>query len=144
MPIYEFRCRSGHRTEVLQPYDDSAPTCPHCGETTARVPSAPAVLSGTTTLPAAASMPQTWRGTHDGNREYIHHLQQVNEQRTRLEAEHPELAGDRRPVLAHEGPYEVTPLRQGDQPIATGDHARHAHPHGHGHGRPSGPSTTSP
>jgi hypothetical protein len=37
-------------------------------------------------------MPQTWRGTYNGDRD-----------RQRLEAKHPELAGDQRPIIAHEG-----------------------------------------
>ena len=36
------------------------------------------------------------------------------EQRRALEDRHPELAGDRRPVLAHEGRFESAPLRAGD------------------------------
>jgi hypothetical protein len=50
----------------------------------------------------------------------------VADARRDLEARHPELAGDRRPVLAHEGRFEHAPLRAGDPlpghtPGATGE-----------------------
>jgi hypothetical protein len=80
-------------------------------------------------------MPQTWRGTYEGNREYLTALRRTAEQRQVLEERHPELAGDRRPVLAHEGRFEVAPLRAGDPPPA--GHAQpagHPHPGGHPHG----------
>jgi hypothetical protein len=71
-------------------------------------------------------MPQTWRGTYNGDREYLTSLRRTAETRRSLEDRHPELAGDRRPIVAHEGPYEGAPLRAGDT----------AHPpvHGHNHG----------
>ncbi len=48
------------------------------------------------------------------------------ERRERLAEKYPELAGDRRPVLAHEGRYATAPLLAGDPP----------HPHNHLHPRP--------
>jgi negative regulator of sigma E activity len=36
------------------------------------------------------------------------------EKRERLEERHPELGGDRRPILAHEGIFRDRPLRAGD------------------------------
>jgi hypothetical protein len=59
-------------------------------------------------------MPQTWRGTHEGDREYVTQLHRDWERRERLEQQYPELAGDTRPVLAHEGRFQHQPLRQGD------------------------------
>ena len=56
------------------------------------------------------------------------------EQRQKLEAKHPELAGDQRPILAHEGRYEEAPLRPGDPALG----AKRGHGHGHGHGHALG------
>jgi hypothetical protein len=83
-------------------------------------------------------MPQTWRGTYEGNPEYVGQLRRQWERRQKLEDTYEELRGDRRPVLAHEGRYHGAPLRAGD-PIP----GAHGHTHGHGHGRepsPGGPS----
>jgi hypothetical protein len=38
-------------------------------------------------------------------------LRRTAEERRNLEERHPELAGDRRPVVAHEGHFEGAPLR---------------------------------
>ena len=80
---------------------------------------------------AKDSMPQTWRGVHEGDREYVTGMQRRWEQRQKLEERHPELAGDQRPILAHEGRYSAAPLRLGDPAPAAG------HGHGHGHGTPA-------
>lgn len=73
-------------------------------------------------------MPQTWRGTYNGDREYVTGLRRQWDQRQRLEAKHPEPAGDQRPIIAHEGRFHGAPLRAGD-PVP-------AHGHGHGLGHP--------
>ena len=61
-------------------------------------------------------MPQTWRGTYEGNPEYLGQLRRKWGARKKLEDKYPELRGDQRPVLAHEGRYHGAPLRAGDQP----------------------------
>jgi hypothetical protein len=93
--------------------------------------------------------------------EYITGLQRRWERRQRLEDRYPELAGDRRPILAHEGPYSTFPLRAGDARAGTDDADAvgagsgpevdapdtrfvvsghdHAHPHGHLHSQPERP-----
>jgi hypothetical protein len=38
--------------------------------------------------------------------------------RRKLEEKYPELRGDQRPVLAHEGRYHARPLRAGDPPAS--------------------------
>ena len=74
----------------------------------------------------------------------------------RLEESYPELAGDIRPVVAHEGPYSAVPLRAGDPAASTaadgpgagadasgkgivGGGHHHAHPHRHPHTHPERP-----
>jgi hypothetical protein len=103
-----------------------------------------------------SQMPQTWKGTYGGNPEYITGLQREWERRRRLEDRYPELAGDGRPIVAHEGPYSAVPLRAGDTGAPTpaggsraaadtsgkgfvGAGHHHAHPHGHLHAHPERP-----
>ncbi|GAA4589858.1 hypothetical protein GCM10023194_45160 [Planotetraspora phitsanulokensis] len=125
MAIYELRCDGGHRFEVIQSFSAPLPDCPHCGAATGKVPSRFGIGGSARTPPPAAMMPQTWRGTYGGDREYVTELRRTAEARRDLEERHPELAGDRRPIIAHEGRYENAPLRAGDQPPA------HTHTHGH-------------
>jgi putative FmdB family regulatory protein len=139
VPIYVYGCvdHSGHcglRFEKLSGFDDAAPGCPSCGGETRKVPTAVGLSGRADPGLAKDSMPQTWRGVHEGDREYVTGLQRRWEQRQKLEERHPEIAGDQRPILAHEGRYEKAPLRLGDPVLKTGH--GHGHGHGHSHGRP--------
>ncbi len=87
-------------------------------------------------------MPQTWRGTYNGSKEYVTGLRRQWDRRQKLEAKHPELAGDQRPIIAHEGRYHDVPLRAGDPVL--GGAAGHGHGHGHGHGSGSAGSGGAP
>lgn len=130
MAIYELRCGSGHRFEVIQSFNDPLPQCPECGKATRKVPSAVALSGQARVPPPAERMPQTWRGTYHGDREYVAELRRTAEARRTLEQRHPELAGDRRPIVAHEGRYAQAPLRAGDpEPPQASVHG-HGHPHG--------------
>jgi putative FmdB family regulatory protein len=97
VPIYELACEDGHRSETLQASTDPLPACPACGRATRKVPSGFGVGGTASVAPPPERMPQTWK-----------------------------LAGDRRPVLAHEGRFEHAPLRAGD-PLPPA-------PKGHTHG----------
>jgi putative FmdB family regulatory protein len=125
MPIYELVCDEGHPSETLRAFGAPLPDCPECGAATHKRPSSFGVGGAASLPPAPAAMPQTWRGTHNADREYVTSLRRTAEARQKLEAKHPELAGDRRPVIAHEGPFEKAPLRAGD-PVPKA----HGHPHG--------------
>ena len=116
MPIYQLRCGCGYGFEVIQSFRAALPACPECGGPTAKVPSVFGIAgqAARSLPPPPEAMPQTWRGTHEGNRDYVTELRRTAERRQALEGRHPELAGDRRPVLAHEGRYEQAPLRAGD------------------------------
>src|ERR1700712_2399228 len=107
MAIYDLRCADGHRFEVVQSFHDALPACPSCGASTIKVPStfglAGAAGAVSRLPPPAEQMPQTWRGTYNGNREYVASLRRTVDARQKLEEKHPELAGDRRAILAHEG-----------------------------------------
>lgn len=129
MPIYDYRCGCGRRFEVIQPITAADPRCPGCGGQTARVPSAPALGGRASAGRSRQEMPQTWRGTSDGHREHVTALRREWATRERLEAKHPELAGDTRPVLAHEGRYHAAPLRAGDPIPGPAPTAHHPHSH---------------
>ena len=45
---------------------------------------------------------------------YQKKAEELAAKREKLEERHPELAGDRRPILAHEGIFARKPLRAGD------------------------------
>jgi putative FmdB family regulatory protein len=130
VPIYQLRCGQGHGFEVIQSFRAPLPACPDCGAPTAKVPSVFGIggRAAASLPPRPEAMPQTWRGTYEANPEYVTHLRRMAERRGALEDRHPELAGDRRPVLAHEGRFESAPLRAGDAipPGLPGAHARDA------------------
>jgi putative FmdB family regulatory protein len=144
MPTYIYGCECGLRFEAMLPYGAAAPACPQCTGATRKIPAGFNVGGKADTGRSQELMPQTWRGTHAGDHEYVGKLRRSWERRQSLEARNPELAGDQRPIIAHEGRYHDAPLRAGD-PVPGGPaHSHpHPHPHPHGHGASgSAPSTT--
>ncbi|MCU1666096.1 MAG: hypothetical protein JWR58_6161 [Pseudonocardia sp.] len=139
MPIYVYRCDCGLRFEQLTSFDAPPPGCPECGGATRKIPAGFSLGGRADAGLAKEQMPQTWRGTYDGNREYVTGLRRQWDRRQQLEAKHPELAGDQRPIIAHEGRYHGAPLRAGDPVIGGG--ASHGHGHGHGHGPAEKPAS---
>jgi putative FmdB family regulatory protein len=114
MPIYVYRCDCGLRFERLARMDTPAPACPTCGDATRKTP-AELHLGGQANAGLSREhMPQTWRGLYHGEREYVTRMQRQWDRRQQLETKYPELAGDTRPILAHEGRYHNAPLRAGD------------------------------
>jgi putative FmdB family regulatory protein len=142
MPIYVYRCDCGLRFERLTSFDAEAPGCPECGGATRKVPAGFSLGGQANPGLSQERMPQTWRGLYNGDREYVTNMQRTWERRQKLEAKHPELAGDQRPILAHEGRYHDRPLRAGDE-VGGAPAAAHGHGHGHGHGH-SAPSPAEP
>jgi putative FmdB family regulatory protein len=117
MPLYDYRCPAGHRFEQMAPIAaGDRQDCPACGQASAKVPSRVSLGGHADPGPAMDQMPQTWRGTHEGNPEYLGQLRRQWTDRQKLEDKYEELRGDRRPVLAHEGRYHAVPLRAGDPP----------------------------
>jgi putative FmdB family regulatory protein len=138
MPLYDYRCPQGHAFEQLAAITARAQQdCPVCGQASGKVPSRVSLGGRADPGLAMEQMPQTWRGTYEGNPEYVGQLRRQWDARQKLEDKHDELRGDRRPVLAHEGPYHGAPLRAGD-PLAAP-----THDHGTGQAQGSGPSGTA-
>src|SRR3954453_2395398 len=127
MPPSDYRCHREPRFEAMAPLADSDTAACPCGASAVKVPSRVTLGGSADAGRPMELMPQTWRGTYEGNREYLGELRREWGARQKLEEKHPELAGDRRPIIAHEGRYSGTPLRAGDPAPAPG----HAHPHPH-------------
>ena len=128
MPLYDYRCPGGHYFERMAPMTGGdTQDCPACGLAAAKIPSRISLGGQASPGLSQEQMPQTWRGTHEGHPEYVAQLHRQWEGRQKLEDKYPELKGDQRPILAHEGKYHSHPLRAGD-PV----------PHTHG---PESPTT---
>lgn len=148
MPIYEYACDCGCRFERLAKIaeaDGPPPYCPACGTPdTRRVPSAAALLGRAGLPPGREAAPRSWEQTNHGDRDTIRHWQRTLEQRDKLEQKYPELAGDTRAVLAHEGRYAASPLRAGEPPAPSGSSAPHGHQHPHAHPHVHAPAPPAP
>jgi putative FmdB family regulatory protein len=152
MPIYEYACGCGHRFERLARIADAdlpAPACPSCGAAgTRRVPSAAALGGQARIPPGRDAAPRSWEQTNHGDRDTIRHWQRTLEQRGKLEEKYPELAGDTRAVLAHEGRYAASPLRAGPVPpgpVPAGPASPGPQrPHGHAHPHSRAPAPPAP
>jgi putative FmdB family regulatory protein len=140
VPIYVYACNCGLRFERLAAVGAEAPGCPSCGGETRKVPTAAGLGGRADPGLSKDRMPQTWRGVHEGDREYVTGMRRQWEQRQKLEERYPELAGDQRPILAHEGRYSAAPLRLGDPAPPAG----HGHGHGHGPGGSPGGGAGTP
>lgn len=114
MIIYDLACPVGHRFEArLHSMFSENPPCA-CGEPTSRVPSRLNLGAAASAGPGRDDMPTTWRATNQGDPATLKGWHTAMKKREKLEEKHPELAGDRRPVLAHEGVFAAAPLRAGD------------------------------
>lgn len=115
MVLYDFACESGHRFEAgVASMTADNPACPGCGSATRRRPSRVQMGNRASAGPSREQMPKSWRATGGGDAETIKHWHDLATKREKLEERYPELAGDRRPVLAHEGIFHGRPLRAGD------------------------------
>ena len=115
VPLYDYRCPDGHGFERLVPISaGQSQDCPACGRAAVKVPSAPALTGVASPGLSMEQMPQTWKGTGGADRTYVRDLRRQWDTRQKLEEKYPELQGDRRPVLAHEGRFHHAPLRAGD------------------------------
>lgn len=119
MILYDFACTDGHEFEALvTSASEDAPPCPVCRAPSKRRLARLNIGGRADAGPSRDQMPRSWQQTNRGDRETVRHWHELAAKREKLEAKHPELAGDRRPILAHEGIFATTPLRAGDD-VAT-------------------------
>ena len=80
MPIFVYRCGSGHRVERLVPRDADPPACPECGNATRKIPAGPALSRGATADAGhrrtgrgatGRPVPIPWRGVVEGGPEKV-------------------------------------------------------------------------
>lgn len=115
MRIYDYVCESGHRFELLVRSSESPdPACRSCGEPAHRRPPGVGLGGRADAGPSHEDAPKSWMSTNRGDRDTLRYWHQQMTRRESLEEKYPELAGDRRPVLAHEGRFAANPLRAGD------------------------------
>lgn len=115
MILYDFTCADGHRFEAgLASMHSPDPACPVCRRPSSRRPSAVTMAGQANPGPSRDEMPRSWQGVRGGDRSTLDGWRKLAVQREKLEHKYPELAGDRRPVLAHEGIFASNPLRVGD------------------------------
>ena len=115
MIIYDMKCQKGHRFEaLLGSRMDPNPNCAQCGSATARLPSAIGLGGHASAGRSREEMPRSWQGINRGDAETVKYWHREMRQREKLEERYPEIGGDRRPVLAHEGIFAEKPLRLGD------------------------------
>jgi hypothetical protein len=115
MPLYDYCCPQGHLFEQMTPMAERARQDCLVSE---KIPSRVSLGGRADPGPSMEQMPQTWRGTYEGNPGYLGQLRRQWDARRKLEDSYPELRGDQRPVLAHEGRYHASPLRAGDPPAS--------------------------
>jgi putative FmdB family regulatory protein len=143
MILYDFRCTEGHRFEAgVASMFSPDPECPACGSGTLRVPSRVQIGGVADAGPSREQMPNSWRGIGGGHPDAVSHWRSKIEKREKLEEKHPELGGDRRPVLAHEGIFRGQPLRAGDD-IPASIRAARARNSGSGAGSGTGSGASS-
>ncbi len=115
MILYDFRCVERHRFEAgVASMTSPNPACPECGAETRRILSPVRIGGAADAGPSHEEMPNTWRSIGGGHPDAVAHWRKKIERREKLEESYPELAGDRRPILAHEGIFQGRPLRVGD------------------------------
>lgn len=117
MPVYEYECCAGHRFSVFA-HRIGAPdaACPTCGREGQRRVSRFALTNRAGPGPGPDDAPRSWEAAGGGDPEVIGYWRRALERRQKLEERYPELARPKRPVLAHEGPYERAPL-YADEPV---------------------------
>ncbi|KTR39558.1 MULTISPECIES: zinc ribbon domain-containing protein [Rothia] len=115
MILHDFLCEAQHRFEAGLPTMDAPnPPCPICGAAARKRLSSVNIGNRADAGPSREQMPHSWEGAGRGDPDVLHHWRKTIERREKLEEKYPELAGDRRPVLAHEGIFAGRPLRAGD------------------------------
>lgn len=90
------------------------PQCPDCSGALSRQLSGVNIGGAASAGISRENMPKSWNAAGKGDKSTVDAWRKEAIKRDKLEERHPELAGDRRPVLAHEGIFADKPLRAGD------------------------------
>lgn len=117
MILYDFCCLTCHQKfeKLIRTQEaHQVVPCPRCQGFSRKVPSFGRLSGVASAGPDRQHMPRSWRGLNNGDPSTIAGWRELASKREKLEEKYPELAGDRRPVLAHEGPFASVPLRDGD------------------------------
>lgn len=115
MILYDYKCDSDHRFEAgVASMSSPSPACPACGEASRRVLTTVRTSGFASAGHSREDMPKSWKGMAGGNQDAVNYWRRSMEKREKLEERYPELGGDRRPILAHEGIFQGRPLRAGD------------------------------
>lgn len=115
MILHDFQCEQKHRFEAALPSMHAEnPLCPVCATPTRKLMSALHLGNVADAGPSREQMPHSWQGIGGAHPDAVSHWRKKIEKREKLEEKYPELAGDRRPILAHEGIFSKKPLRAGD------------------------------
>lgn len=115
MILYDFRCDYGHDFEAgLTSMFSDDPACPACSSPAKRRPPRVGLSGRVDPGPSKEDRPRSWQQVNGGDPDTVRAWQRSIEKREKLEEQYTELAGDNRPVLAHEGIFARQPLRAGD------------------------------
>lgn len=115
MILYDYKCTRDHRFEAgVASMSSPAPDCPDCGEASRRVLTTVRTSGFASAGHSREDMPKSWKGMSGGSPDAVNYWRRSMEKREKLEERYPELGGDRRPILAHEGIFQGRPLRAGD------------------------------
>lgn len=115
MILYDYRCDSDHRFEAgVASMSAPAPDCPDCGQSSRRILTTVRTSGFASAGRSREEMPKSWKGMSGGDPGAVDYWRRSMEKREKLEERYPELGGDRRPILAHEGIFQGRPLRAGD------------------------------
>ena len=75
VPLYDYCCPQGHVFERMATIAARAQqACPACGQVSDKIPSRVTLGGRADPGPSKEQMPQTWRGTYQGNPEYLGQL----------------------------------------------------------------------
>ena len=86
MPLYDYCCPQGHVFEQMATIAARAhQACPACGQVSDKIPSRVTLGGRADPGPSREQMPQTWRGTYEGNPEYQGQLRRQWSAREKLE-----------------------------------------------------------
>lgn len=146
MILYDFRCDSDHRFEAgVASMSSPAPECPDCGQSSRRILTTVRTSGFASAGRSREEMPKSWKGMAGGDPGAVDYWRRSMEKREKLEERYPELGGDRRPILAHEGIFQGRPLLAGDDigaSVEAAVKADSAQKAAAGQGKPTGTSAT--